>query len=127
LMLLTPFALTTNAQVDNTWHVKTDKAKCILRNINIYLQQSSDPVIIYVDICPKTDLDAATNVGLPNIRANKALKNNAVEAVLVYTKKELRCLSKFVLKEDRKFLLKEDSLTTSLPAKPCALEERSSQ
>lgn len=76
--------------------VGKDAMKCVLDNIEKYIQSPDDPVIIFLKQCPKVTVDEETILSeaynsLPNLEASK--DNVQATNVISFTKKELNCLA----------------------------------
>ena len=98
-----------------TWLVDSKKMKCVLENIKNYQSQRTDPVVIYLDLCPVSDPEKLFEMQLQNTIAPNIVRNSSEadtpEKVLILSKAELDCLS-----------LQNFDFTKStvrIPRKPC--------
>lgn len=103
------------AQETAVWVVESAKIRCVFENISVYLASKNDPVIVYLDACPETDMVAVfremtKNSTIPTIRRRDKAPNEP-EQVIVFTKAELECLSRH--------MPDTTNTLTRLPRKPC--------
>jgi hypothetical protein len=89
-----------------------------LENIDRYKSLQENPVVIYLEFCPKTTLGTEeiatmTRAELPQVKSSDNRADRPARAI-VLTKAEINCLPKF------RPLLERDSELVRLPQDPCA-------
>lgn len=116
LFMIATWSLLPESAVADTdeWLVPQKQAQCLVDNLQLYRSSTSDPVVIFVGACPIVDPGEAikslqTNTALPSVR--EAQENLAIDEVIVYTLKELSCLSIDVIDTSGPIV--------SLPKVPC--------
>lgn len=96
------------------WKVTGEQARCIVENAELYQNNTDDPVAIFPQACPTTDLAAALaeleiNSGAPSFRESE--NQTSLSEIIFYTHSELACLAKRELSFDAE--------TVDLPDRPC--------
>lgn len=85
------------------WLIEQVYAECIQKNIDNYVQQPHDPVVIIVGNCPDEDIAAGISATTKATGINTVGKGNSV---LIFNKSELPCLATVSLNPDESGLVK---------------------
>lgn len=100
---------------DGSWALLPEQASCLLDNLEEYRASGSDPVVIFIRVCPVVDRMAAlqalqqNNSALP--RVTEADDGTPLDEVIVYLLEELECLASIALDTSNSPVL--------LPRTPC--------
>lgn len=108
-------SISTNSLANEAWNVLPEHATCMLSNLEAYISSKSEPVVIFLQVCPTVDRQEALsklqqNSGVtPHV---KTLPNGkAFDEIIVYTREELACLRTSSFNVSQSPVL--------LPRKPC--------
>lgn len=89
-------ASSTKAEEGKFWNIRSDHLNCLLANSAAYLEGASDPIIIFLTVCPQTDLEeilkgSTKNLSIvaPDVQSDS--KDEPAE-VVVFTRQQLECL-----------------------------------
>ncbi|TPI30010.1 hypothetical protein FJW07_29920 [Mesorhizobium sp. B3-1-9] len=80
--------------------VLPDRLNCLVANYEAYLQTSDDPIVIFLDACPRVVptteelLGSATN-SVPSIK-KKITGPASPDSIIALSKRELTCLVKYL-------------------------------
>lgn len=103
-----------------TWAVQPDWASCLLENLDAYQTSEDDPIVIVLAACPEVDRMAALrklqqNSGALPLGPSVFIMSDGTERpedeIIVYTREELKCLSKIDIGTS--------SAPVLLPQSPC--------
>lgn len=98
------FVCATLAYAQESWVVSQSEAACLLKNLDAYLDIKDEPVVIFVRLCPETDMREAmrrlqkNSSGLPSGPSVRITPDGAqFDEYLVYSRTELACLKNISL------------------------------
>ncbi|MEM8837231.1 MAG: hypothetical protein AAGE89_04000 [Pseudomonadota bacterium] len=90
---------------DHEWHVKADDFRCVQQQVEKYLQQQGDQILIFIVDCPDIDIVASLQKRVQNSSGSDVkLKTNTPERpaeVITFSRSELLCVAKIKIEEGR--------------------------
>lgn len=96
LFAMEAFAPAANAQSSDVYELRSKDIICLTSNASAYLDQDKDPMLIFLEICPRVEptmdelLSASTNA-LPDI-AVESIIDEQPASIISLRKKALNCL-----------------------------------
>lgn len=91
------FSTTALRAANDVWHVSAERFRCVMTNVETYLESGQKILMIVVDACPETDPTEALkkiskNSAVPSLPVRES-SDQVLDSIVVFTPDELECLA----------------------------------